>query len=289
MVTASENILLADLTTWVRCEGNVNAAVLFGSQVRPQGHLASADRWSDIDLHVIAKRPSAVASIDWKKCLPRHRHCLQVLRPASGGVSKLTILFDSGEVDLVLIPNLSMHLANWGIRAGLHRRAGRLNQALNAVATIMSGGYRFLKGEPKWGILYRRIVSEMPGVRIDNAEAVRIANGFLCDLLWLCQKVQRGELIAARRCLNNSLIETNIVLLHEWRLRQGLPTFQQARRLEQMVAPDERQTVQVEASLQPNELQNAGKEALNGMCYLMSRLVPSWHVPESVRQMLART
>jgi hypothetical protein len=172
--------------------------------------------------------------------------------------------------------------------AGLHRRPGVLADALNIMSTIMSGGYRFLKGEQKWGSFYRRVVAEMPGVRFSDVEVVRLAESFLCDLLWVVQKLERGELVAAQRSIHRSLLETNVILLHELRLRKGVPTFQQARRLEILLDKAELETVQVSARLEKDDLRIAAWRAFEGLRAVMRELLPEWEVPSRMRALLAR-
>lgn len=265
----------------------VHSAVVFGSQVRGLHSTSSPDQWSDIDLHLIVKSPRQLIVADWSELLPFH-HSLSVVRPASGGVRKLTLIFEEGEADLVLVPVGQMRLVRIGMMLGLHRRPGRLANALNNMATIMAGGYRFIKGESKWSRLYAQVVDEMPGVRISDSEAIQIANTFLCDFLWVLQKNERGEVVAAQRMLHRSLIEANIVLLHELRLRRGFESYQQARRIERLSEPDELKAVQASALLDSGEMREAANAAFDGLCYLMRILVPAWSAPKSWSRIISR-
>jgi len=266
----------------------VKAAVLFGSQARAQHEAATADGWSDIDLHIITSEPAAMERVDWARELPGLHFLLQIARPATGGVRKVTVLFAEGEVDLVVVPSGKFRLAGWALRCGLHRRIGFLRAALNNLSTIMRGGYRCIKGEKDWGWIYARVVKELPGFRIDDAEARQLADGFLTDLLWVLQKLERGELVAAQRILHRALVETNIVLLHEVRTREGTATFQQARRVEQLVTAAELNAVRADARLEAAALRAAAWEAFGGLRSLMTRLVPAWRVPDGMQALLER-
>jgi hypothetical protein len=262
--------------------------VLFGSRVRAAGTPAAHDQWSDIDLHLVVDSVERVASEDWAQRFPQHTFCLQVLRLATGGTRKLTVMFAEGEMDLVLVRIGQMRLAAWAMRLGLHRRLRSAASALNTFATIMSGGYRFLKGEAQWGRLYARVSAEMPGYRVNDDGARQFADSFLCDLLWVLQKLERGELVAAQRMLHKALHETNVVLMHELRLRKKLPTFQQARRVEQLCSPSELALLQVSARLDRWELAAAAWRAGENLETVMSELVPEWQPAAAMRSLLTR-
>jgi hypothetical protein len=288
MLESTKPDLLASLSSWLRDEAAVKAAVLFGSRARQFGLSTAADEWSDIDLHVITAATTKISEVNWKKALPQHHYIFHTHRPATGGVTKLTVLFSEGEVDFVLIPRNKMRIAALAMTLGLHVWFGGLRAALNNMATIMSGGYYFIKGENKWKHFYERVVTQMPGVRITDSEASNIASNFICDLLWIFQKLERGELVAAQRHLHKSLAESNIVLLHELRLRQNLPTFQQARRVERLLTPPELKIVQVDAVLDVGRLRLAAWRTFNGFQVLMKQLVPEWELPLEVSDILVQ-
>ena len=288
MVRSSQADLLSALNAWLQTERSVCAVVLFGSQVRPPGTPAASDGWSDVDLHVITTAAARIEQTNWSKVLPNQHFCLQVLRPATGGVRKLTVLFDEGEADLVILPATRLRLVDVAMTLGFHRKIGSLRYALNSLSTIMGGGYRFLKGEGKWGPFYAKVIAEMPGYRINDREIINLADIFLCDLLWVLQKLQRGELVAAQRILHRSLMETNVLFLHEARIRQGQPTFQQARRVEQLVSSSELSAVQLSARLDREELHLAAWQVFAGFKILMAELQPAWTVPASMNELLSR-
>lgn len=288
MVARLGRNLLAAVTAWVGAEKSVEAAVLFGSRVRGAADPAGADGWSDVDLHLVTGDARAIERIDWARLWPEFHFCLRVVRPATGGVRKVTVLFKEGELDLVLVPAAELTEAR---RAMQPKARGSLappvRAALNSMSTIMRGGYRFLKGAPRWGKFYAAVAGELPGFRISDAEVAQLADVFLCELLWVLQKLQRGELVAAQRILHRSLVETNVVLLHEVRVRGAKPTYQQARRVERLVPPRELRSVQVSARLERQELGRAAWDAFAGLKRLMAELVPGWGVPAGLKALLA--
>lgn len=263
-----------------RCD--VEAVVLFGSMSRGLEMAGAADEYSDIDLHVITRSPAALEGLDWSTFLPSSILLHQCIRPALGGVRKITLLFSTGEVDLVILPKGMMIVARFLVRTGLSKSIPRLAVPMNNLATIMGGGYRFLKGERSWGRFYAEVVNEFPGFRIHNQRIVEMANVAISDMLWIRKKVARGELIAAQRVLHRFILETNIELLHELRLRRGEVTFQQARRVEMLLSRVEVDCIRVSAVLEEEAILRGVITMYRGLRYLLSDLVPEWSVGEEI-------
>ncbi len=286
MVRDAQPNLLVGTASWLERERTVQAAVLFGSHARAPGAPAAADGWSDIDLQVVTTAPERILAADWNS-IAAGQLCLRVLRPATSGVRKLTLLYAEGEIDLVIVPAWQLRVARFALAVGLHTRIGRVKDSLNNLSTIMGGGYRLLKGERSWGPFYARVVSELPGFRLSDEEILTMADSFLCDLHWVLQKLRRGELVAAQRILHRSMLETNIVLRHEAQCRAQAATFQQARRVEKLLSTEKLRTVQVSARLEYGELLRAAWSALAGLEIIMHELVPEWRVTPEAETLLA--
>jgi hypothetical protein len=282
--------LLPAVEVWLQSESTVESAVLFGSSARTTVDEASADKWSDIDLHVVTSAPDHLEHLDWERLFPDQMFCCQAVRPATGGVRKATLLFAFGQIDLVLVPASRLRLARWGMRMRLQNKIRSLEVGLNEIHTCVRSGYRFLKGEKMWGEFYARVLAQMPGVRVDDNECRRLADVFLCDLLWLFQKLERRELLAAQFQLHRSLSETNFRLLRELHLRNGkpLPSFGLARRMETSATPLEIDWVQTDARLDATQLRHAAWRAFAGLKALMAALVPPWDIPAGVLRLLER-
>ncbi|MCP5531452.1 MAG: hypothetical protein H7A44_13555 [Opitutaceae bacterium] len=283
-----DRTLLDAVVSGLGKDDNVNSVVLFGSQARDPGLPAASDGWSDIDLHLIVADVGAFAAASNLETLGPKPPKLHVIRNASGGVRKVTLLYEDAEVDLVVIPRWQMQLARLSLALGCQERIVPLRTALNEMSTIMRGGYRFLKGEATWGKFYADVVAKLPGQRWGDAEVRAAADAFLCDYLWVLQKLARGELIAAQRSLHLQLADANYRLMHELRLRQGRPTFREARRLEKLLVAVEREMLQVSARLAAPELQAAADKALATMKILVGELLPGWSPPADYAAMVGR-
>ena len=275
------------IPAWLAAEPAVRAAVRFGSGA--QEAAAVADGWSDCDLHLIVAEAEKFERVDWPQALPDEQLCLQVVRPATGGVRKVTAVFAQGQVDLVLVPAGQMRLARFGLRLWLQRRVRSLESALNEMATCLATGYRFLKGEKQWGAFYARVAAGMPGVRLADTEVRQLADVFLCEMLWVLQKLERGELAAAQLVLHRSLAETNFRLVRELRLRRRapLPSFGLARRVETLLPAAELARVTVDAPLAREALRRAAWQSFGGLSALVRELVPDWQAPPPMLALLA--
>jgi hypothetical protein len=266
---------------WLLAEPTVHAATLFGSTAAEAPAAARADAWSDYDFHVIISDPGLVRRLDWDHVIPGEKFLFQAMRPATGGVQKLTVVFAGGQLDLVLVPLFDFRLAKLGHTLRLQRRSRRLRSALNELKTCLQNGYRMVKGEKVWGGFYAAVQNDYAGVRLSDAEIVEMAASALVDSDWVRQKLLRGEIRAAQHILHRSLAETNFRLLRELRLRrdQPLPSFGLGRHVERLLTPAELAWVTVNARCEAPELLAATEAILGGLVALMGQLVPEWRRP----------
>jgi hypothetical protein len=223
-----------NLAAWAARGAAVKAVVLIGSRARPaEDDLGQADAESDWDFHVITSQPGVFTQPAWTAALGAGAPLAYVDRlGVLGTARKISAVFQGMELDLVVLPAWRLQLAQVAMSLGLHRQSAELRRALGDLAVVLRPGYRFLHGAAGWETFYRKVVAEVPDPRLDNADALRLAQGFVCDYLWLQRKVARGELVAARRMLHRGLGEVNLQLAHELRLRRGERSFPDGRRLE---------------------------------------------------------
>lgn len=266
---------------WLKSEAAIQSAVLFGSGALAEESVSQPDQWSDVDLHIITTDAEKIRCTDWKAELPSLGFRFQAVRAATGGVEKLTVVFANGQMDLIIVPRAKMRLARLAMTMGIHRWHRGLEVALNEIQTCLRSGYRFLKGEEKWGAFYQRVATSMPGVRLSDPELCALADVAVVDLLWIRQKLARGELCASQHLLHRSIGETNLRFARELRLRRGepLPSFGLGRRAEKLYRPEELQWVQIDARCDREELRQATEKARQGLVSLMHELFPEWTMP----------
>lgn len=263
--------------------------VLFGSSAT-QSVDAETSEWSDFDLHVVAGDPRALESVAWEKELPYDGFRHRIARPATGGVRKVTVVYTDAQFDLVVVPAVSLWMGDLALQVGLHRDLRSLRVALNEMATCLHTGYRFLKGADRWDATYERI-AKLNGVRLSDQEIAGMAEVFLCDLLWVLQKLARGERVAAQHALHTKLVDVNLRLWRELRLRrkQPLPSFGLGRRIETLASEEEREWLAVSARATTEELAFAAWKTYDGLRALMRQIVPTWTEPAAMANLLGTT
>lgn len=280
-----------DLCVWLRRNRRIKSAVLFGSTVTAIANKSAGSTadYSDFDIHIIISDPNYIKPISWSKELGRDDLCAAVIRPASGSVVKLTAIFSSGQIDLILVPYFFMQLARIGYYSRLHSKFNLLATALNEMATCLRTGYLFLKGEKDWGNFYEKI-SALPGVRLTASQIRAMADGSVCDMLWVLQKIKSGELVAAQHVLHSKIVDANLRLWREYRIRnfKPLPSFGLGRRLEQLAETDDLSLFPINSRCNIEELTHGVWVALEGLRVLMGRLDPNWRIAPAMTVMWAR-
>ena len=269
---------------WLNRSSTIKSAVLFGSSAAVSNAAnVSRNQWADIDLHLVVADSLAIENSVWSHELPEHGFSFQTNRPATGSVRKITLVFASGQIDLVIVPIAVMYIAAIAFRTGLYRKIKVIGAALNEMATCLHAGYCFLKGQHSWENFYNDVYM-LPGVRLGTCEIRNLANASVCDVLWLSQKIAAGELIAAQHVLHSRVSDTNLRLWRELQIRQTGPlqSFGLGRRLEQNVSESDRRLFTISARLTAADLLCAGTAALRCLKSLMVRLDPEWTVPQSM-------
>ena len=267
---------------WAAKTPSVSGLTLFGSRARVAADpLASSDTGSDWDFQIISSHPSMFEDRTWAESLEGAK--LSVYAPRMtrfGKVPKVNALFEGAEADFVILPARTLRAARFLVALGLHRREGFLRRGLRDLAIVIRPGWKFLKGSEKWEAFYRRVVAEVDDARLGDAEAVNLANVFVCDYIWTLRKIERGELVAAQRMLHRELVETNLRLFHELKLRKGERSFPEGRRIEQLSSAAETSAMALSARCNTAELRAGASSAGSALRELMKSLVGgSWAWP----------
>jgi hypothetical protein len=275
----SNTALFDGAVAWLCRTNEVKSAVLFGSSAATSRR--HSDGALDLDLHLIVSSQRSFERIDWKSAIPNEVFCFQACRPATGRVRKVTVVFESGQIDMVLVPLGMMRVAAIFFRTGLYTKVSSVSVALHEMSTCLRTGFRFIKGESRWQRFYNN-VSALPGVRLADVEVLGLADASICDVLWVFQKIEDGELIAAQHILHSRISDTNLRLWRELRCRRGLslPSFGLGRRIEFLARDGERETLSLSSRLERGDLRRSASQALQALRLLMVSLEPKWSVPE---------
>lgn len=253
---------------------SVLAVSLFGSHGRSE-----ADSGSDIDLQIITSTPRIFLRPDWLSGLP-FPILAYAIRPAFGGTTKATIVFEgAGEADIVVVPVGRLRAARLLVWLGLHRRWTLLRRALGSLAVVLRPGFRVVKGAARWEAFLRKVVEDVPDPRLDDEAVKRKADCAFADFVSIQRKLNRGELVAAQRWLHIHLVQTNLELLHELRLRNGDVSFHDGRRLEQVASDEEMLAIRCDARLTKADIDREARRALRATHWLANKLTgsrPKW-------------
>jgi hypothetical protein len=271
------------VAAWAAREPTVSGLVLIGSRERAAEDLIwRADPQSDWDYQIITSRPQLFADRGWTRGLLGVELRAYVSRVAViGGVPKVSAIFAEAEADFIIIPEKVLQRVKLRAMLRLHRRPGWTRRRMQDLAEVIRPGWRFLKGEERWGPLYRRAVAEVTDPHLDDAAVVRLAEGFVCDYIWARRKMAREEFRTVQRMLHQELSEINFQLLHELKQRRGERTFTKARRIERIATAAELAYVTVDARLEPVALGAALEKSRVTLCELVRLLVgESWRWPE---------
>lgn len=295
MKTASsaESSLINLVSEFILADRNVLSAVVFGSTVKGGRISEDASRCgSDIDLHIIVSDAKWAKKVKWNELVGARRidsYWIHSFRPASGGVEKWTIVYEIGQLDLVVVPIGMARIARLGVALGLHRRVEKLSSAMNEMASCLHGGYCFLKGEETWARFYASVFS-LPGVRLSNREIEDMANRAVCDCIWILQKLSGGEIVAAQRVLHTRVVEANFLLWREMRLRRSLPllAFGPGRKVELHSDQLAVAAISVNSLATREGIREATWGALTGLQELVGLIGLSWIIPLPVTRLFNR-
>ena len=220
------------LTAWAEGQSHIVGLVQIGSRTRTSGSLGAFDIHSDWDFQIISSFPEFFFKADNYRDFLGCPVLLCSRIGRLGAVPKVTVVLTEGELDIVVLPASLLDVAKRIVSGGVEGLDPQLSHALVDLSSVISGGYKIWKGESQLGWFYQYVKDRIPVLRLSDDDVCDLANGFCCDYISTLKKIQRGELLAAQRWLHFNLAEVNFKLAHELRLRAGLSSFPDARRIE---------------------------------------------------------
>lgn len=266
---------------WAEQQPSIHAVALIGSQVRAAADTVwQADAQSDWDFQIVTENTEQFVTPHWACDLGLTVHAYALRQAAIGGVPKVGAVFADAEVDIVLMPYRRLESLRQSVAAGQHLASPELARTLQDLAVVVRPGWCFLKGAELWEPLYTRVVADIADPRLNDAEIRNLAETFVCDWVWVRRKIDRGEWVAAQRMLHRALVETNLRLLHERKLRRGERSFPEGRRIERIATPAELAAVTVAARPTAAELEAAIQQVATTLRTLVRELVgDTWRWP----------
>lgn len=176
--------LLNKITSFCEKSEKVTALILIGSQARTELH---ADQYSDLDLVMIVNDiDHFVLSNDWVEEIGKYH--ISFVEPTIDGQKEKRILFDKAlDVDFVLVSAQSAQAV----------------LASNNAMSILSKGYRFLVNKKDY-IIPEQVEKYTAKYEIPSeTEYLNVVNDFWYHTIWTTKKLLRGELWAAKFCVDS--------------------------------------------------------------------------------------
>lgn len=255
---------------------------MIGSRTRGLAAIGSFDVGSDWDFQVVSDDVDAFRDGSWMVHENIGVPLVYIVRMGRlGSVSKVSVVLEEGELDLVIIPSFLFRLVATLCRLGVVGYFPRASIALRNLGAVWKGGVNIIKGD----LYVSSFVEAMRRVanvgRLDDRDVCALANGFVCDYVSAKRKLQRGEMVAAQRWMHVHLAEVNFQLLHEWRQRVGVATFPDARRVELVLSDKELELVKIVSSPNEASLSLALEKCADSCVELVGKLVgQEWSWPE---------
>jgi aminoglycoside 6-adenylyltransferase len=184
---------LDEVTIWARSRDDVHAALLVGSQARPE---TPADELSDVDLVLFVSEPERyLGDTTWLGAFGEP--LLTFVEPtAVGGFEERRVLFRDGlEVDFSLLPATA---------------AGALPPDAEGA---LAPGFSVLHDELGLDLEPPAVTPTPPP---SQAALDRVSNDFWYHLLWAAKKLRRGEVLLAKQACDCYLTALLVELLR-WR------------------------------------------------------------------------
>lgn len=268
--------------TWALHEPTISGLVMIGSRTRETKAPDAADDYSDWDFQVITSRPELFENSDWVKATALPIPLVYVFRGGRlGQAPKVTMVFASGEMDLVVISKRRLQRAKISVRFGLASIMPSVRAALASLAVVLKPGFRILKGADVWSRFFQRVAKDFQPAAPSNRDLCLVADGFVADYVSTWRKIQRGELLAAQRWLHHYLVEANFQLLMVLEQRAGRQALPDARRLERLVSSDQLAAVRVSAIPDADSLTQAVEGSAETLRRFMQALVgDEWTWPK---------
>lgn len=171
---------------YAREEEDDKAIVAIGSFTRED---AKADEYSDLDLIIVTEKPEK-----WflGECLEKFGNVsISFVEPTLGGGKERRSIYDEDkDVDMIIftpeqfVNNLKSGVAQW----------------------IMNRGYYVIYESEGYTEIIKRYVSHIHSIpKMSEAEYINVVNDFYFHNIWACKKLRRGEVWAAKMCVDSYL------------------------------------------------------------------------------------
>jgi len=237
--------ILSKMVAWGTARNDLRAIAVVGSGARDDH---PADRWSDLDVIVMARRPKRYRTgPDWLAEIETPWLAVQEPTP-TGGQEIFLVTFEGGtKADIVVVSSLAFSLAARAMET-LKRHPSALpllpkivRDRLTQLSDLLNRGFRFVLDKDR---IAQRLGSggfavPPPGPP-SQEEFLHLVRRFLNEQVWVALKMGRGELFVAKT-LGESRLMALLLQMIEWHTQvtsdRWSPVFERGRFLEEWAAP----------------------------------------------------
>ena len=175
--------LLEKIVAFANHDERVTAVIMIGSQARPS---KAADEYSDIDLIWVTSDTNCfIHSNDWLSAIGTH-HIAFTEKTIAGADEKRVMFEDALDVDFIIVSSADM--------------ASVL--ADGAALSILQSGYRILVDKVGIQAAIPSPIPSTPYVFPSEDTYANVVHDFWYHAIWTTKKLLRGELWAAKFCLD---------------------------------------------------------------------------------------
>jgi aminoglycoside 6-adenylyltransferase len=210
------------ISSWAQSQRDVRGIAVVGSR----GGGGQPDKWSDLDLVVVSKRPKLLVSCSWVAEIDDPWLIYPIASP-DGERRATGVVFREGQatIDFAFVGARSLRAAS--ILLSLFSRHARMSRALPAhyssalgyFAHMLSHGARVILD--KDGVLSRLASADVTWphrVRPTDDEFLASVHAFIGASLWTAKKIRRGDLWRSAVSANHDLKQLLLQMI-EWHSR----------------------------------------------------------------------
>jgi aminoglycoside 6-adenylyltransferase len=213
--------MIENVIRWAERNDAIRAVAIIGSQARKE---FPADRWSDLDLAIIADDVSEfITSSDWIKEFGRP--VLSFIEETPDGSFERRVLYQ-GFLDIDFGFNTPSELKKENI--------------LRFLLSIMERGYTILVDKDNLLSSFKKNVGFQETEKSD-AIILNEIHDYFYHCVWIVKKVMRGEVLTALRCLNRYMNQKLVTIIEAYeKTKHGstYDTWYNGRLIEQWACPD---------------------------------------------------
>ncbi len=223
-----EDAWSATVSAWAQARDDIKALVQIGSRVQEGSNF---DAWSDYDYQIITTRPERYRDGSFAGELgPCWASGSQL---SFGNALKVTAVFDGAlEADFVVLRHMDLVIATLALRWPSTEPwwPSPLRSGVRDLRIVAAPGWRIIKGGARWEKRYSRIDAFQTS--LSEMEFNALCEQFWVQLVWAAKKAARGESIASRRAVHESLVEGSLRIFQEEATLEGRRAYPLGRRAE---------------------------------------------------------